>query len=508
MIMIGAEQTPSAGGLIGDLKTIQVRRDRTAIRRVSCSRPIALALADGIITKTTTLFDYGCGHGADLRFLRSRRIPAKGWDPHHHPDQKVTPSDIVNIGYVLNVIEDPAERDETLVRAYTLAKRALIIAVRVESPLDDADDYGDGVLTRRGTFQKIYTQTEFREYVESVLQRRIHIAGLGIAYVFKDEEAEARYVASRAFTRRLEYRTDLVAEFKKSKLAGSYVALATRLGRLPLPEEFPKYQKLIDSFGSPRRIERLTLRHIDQTSFEGSRSQRREDILTYLAMLRLENMKPPGISKLPVSIQSDIKAIWKTYSDALKEGEQFLFSIGKPEVVAGVCATCPVGKLLPSHLYVHRSAEDELPPLLRILLFAGKEIVGELPYDLVKFAKDGRAISFLHYQNFDEDPHPALLRSLKVYLPKSAYDIREYASSPNPPILHRKETFVLPDYPQFEKFRKLTEQEESLGLLSSPHIGYRRPWEDLLQSRGVRIENHNLYELAASKPGTNTCVEG
>jgi DNA phosphorothioation-associated putative methyltransferase len=265
------------------------------------------------------------------------------------------------------------------------------------------------------------------------------------------------------------------------------------LGRLPLPEEFPKYPKLIESFGSSNRIERLALGLIDQTAFQGSRDQRREDILTYLAMLRLENIKVPGISKLPTSIQGDIKAIWKTYTDALKEGEQFLFSIGKPEVVSNICATCRIGKQLPSHLYVHRSAEDELPPLLRVLLFAGKEIVGELPYDLVKFAKDGRAISFLHYRNFDEDPHPALVRSVKVYLPKASFDVREYASSPNPPILHRKETFVLSSYAFFEKFQKLTEQEEAAGLLSSPDIGYRRPWEALLQSRDARIENHQLY---------------
>ncbi len=471
-------------------------RGRTALNRSSCSRPVALGLVDGLIRHETSVLDYGCGRGADVRYLRSRRFKASGWDPYYRPEQKVTPADVVNLGYVLNVIENPVERNETLARALALARKVLIVAVRVENALDEADEYGDGVLTRRGTFQKIYTQGEFREYLESILHRRTHVASLGVVYVFMDEEAEARYVANRAFTRRLEYRTDLIAEFKKSKLAGSYVALANRLGRLPLPEEFPKYQKLIEGFGSPKQIERLTLRHIDQTSFEGSRSQRREDILTYLAMLKLDNIKPPGFSKLPVTIRSDIKSIWKNYAEALVEGEQFLFSIGKPEVVFNVCASCPVGKQLPSHLYVHRSAEDELPSLLRVLLFAGKEIVGELPYDLIKFTKDGRAISFLQYQNFDEDPHPALLRSIKVYLPKTTYGIREYLSSPNPPILHRKETFVLPNYPHYEIFRKLTELEESLDLLSSPDIGYRRPWEELLVSRGVRIQNHLVSSIA------------
>ena len=470
-----------------------IARSQTAIRRASYSRPIALALSDGIITKKSDLFDYGCGLGDDVRYLRGLGVQAHGWDPHYQPKQKHHPAQVVNLGYVLNVIENPSERAETLIRAFELAKEVLIVAVRVEWAFIGADQYNDGVLTRRGTFQKIYAQSEFRQYVETILQRQTHVADLGVVYVFKDSDAEARYIANRAFTRRFEYRTDLVSDFKKDLIATAYVALANRLGRFPLPEEFPEYQKLIVFFGPEKRLHRLALGLIDQQAFQGSRDQRRDDILTYIAMLRLGKIKPPGISKLPFSIQSDIKTIWNTYSEALKEGEDFLFSIGKPEVVANVCATCPVGKLLPSHLYIHRSAEDELPPLLRVLLFAGKEIVGELPYDLVKFAKDGRAVSFLLYKDFDEDPHPALLRSVKVFLPKATFDVREYFNSANPPILHRKETFVLSSYPHFEKFRMLTEQEDSAGLLSSPDIGYRRPWEDLLHSRGARIENHQLY---------------
>lgn len=453
---------------------------------------------DGIITKGTSVFDYGCGLGADIRYLRSRRIRADGWDPHHRSKQKIVTADVINLVYVLNVIENIRERDETLVRAFVLARRVLIVAVRTAATLDEAEQFADGVITRRGTFQKVYAQSEFREYLEAVLQRRIHIAALGVAYVFKDEEAEARYVANRAFTRRLEYRTDLIQEFKESKLANKYVALANQLGRLPLAEEFPKYRNLVESFGSPKRIERLALVFIDHTAFEGSRDQRREDIVTYLAMLKLKNIKPPGISRLPVSIQSDIKAIWRTYSDALKEGEQFLFGIGKAEVVAKTCRACPVGKLLPSHLYVHRSAEDELPPLLRVLLFAAKEIVGELPYDLVKFAKDGRAVSFLLYRDFDGDPHPSLLRSVKVFLPKAVFDVREYFNSPNPPILHRKETFVLPNYPYFGTFKRLSEQEEALGLLSASDIGYRQLWDNFLLARGLRIEGHNVVAVTAT----------
>ena len=481
-----------------DNAIVQTKRNKTAIRRVTCSRPLALALADGLITKQSSLFDYGCGHGSDVRYLRARRVLATGWDPHYQPKQRITPADVVNLGYVLNVIEDQSERDETLARAFALSKQVLIVAVRVENALDDADTYGDGVLTRLGTFQKIFSQGEFREYLQSILLRHAHVASLGVAYVFKDEEAEAQYLATRAFTRRLEYRTDLIEEFSKSRLARSYVSAANRLGRLPLPDEFPKYLKLVETFGSPKRIERLSLRHIDQEAFEGSKAQRREDILTYLAMLRLENIRPPGLHKLPPSVQGDVKAIWKNYSSTLAEGNQFLFSLGKPEVVDAACGNARIGKLLPRHLYVHRSAEDELPALLRVVIFAGTQIVGELPYDLVKIAKDGRAISFLLYKDFDSDPHPPLLRSVKVFLPKADFDTREYHNSVNPPILHRKETFVLPTYPHYQKFRCLTEQEESLDLLSTSDIGYRVPWEALLSSRGLVFKDHQVYSLVST----------
>ena len=105
------------------------------MQRHRCSRPVAIALGDGLITKETSVFDYGCGRGDDLRFLKSRRIKAAGYDPHYKPKAKRTESDVVNIGYVLNVIEDPRERLDTLRAAYKLARKVLIVSVRVDRSL-------------------------------------------------------------------------------------------------------------------------------------------------------------------------------------------------------------------------------------------------------------------------------------------------------------------------------------------------------------------------------------
>jgi len=64
---------------------VEVDRGRTAIKRHRCSRPVALALADGIITGETSFFDYGCGYGADVEYLKGRKISATGWDLRRSP---------------------------------------------------------------------------------------------------------------------------------------------------------------------------------------------------------------------------------------------------------------------------------------------------------------------------------------------------------------------------------------------------------------------------------------
>jgi DNA phosphorothioation-associated putative methyltransferase len=465
------------------------------MRRYRCSKPVSVALADGIINSATSVFDYGCGYGGDVRYLCSKKIRARGWDPHYHPDESVGSADVVNLGYVLNVIEDTRERPDTLRRAFELAKIALVVAVRVDRTLEEAVEFGDGRLTGAGTFQKLYSQEEFRAYVESVLGRHVYLAAPGIAYVFADDGAEARYLGTRAFTRRLEYRTDLIAEFSRDRLARRYVGLANRLGRLPAPDEFPQWQKLLIRFGSVHRVERLVLRQVDCESFQGSREQRREDVLTYIAMLRLQGLVPPPLHALPLGVRKDVVGIWRTYKAALSEGEWFLFSIGDTKAVRAACGSSKVGKLLPEDLYVHKSAEHELPALLRLLIFAGWLIVGEIAYDVVKIAIDGRALSFLRYPDFDVDAHPALTRSVRVYLPRAKFSVRDYRGVNDPPVLHRKETMVTRDYPYFDTFKRLTEEEESVGLLSGSNIGFRNGWNLLLRERGMFVSDHSLLRI-------------
>jgi len=83
---------------------------------------VRIALERELINSDTTVFDYGCGLGDDLLGLQAMGVEAFGWDPIHRPDGERLEADVVNLGYVTNVIDDATERSETLKDAWRFAK--------------------------------------------------------------------------------------------------------------------------------------------------------------------------------------------------------------------------------------------------------------------------------------------------------------------------------------------------------------------------------------------------
>jgi len=113
-------------------------------------------------------------------------IAATGWGPVFRPNEARTSADLANLGYVLNVIEDPQERARALADAWALVTQMLVVAARVNV---DGRGYGklafgDGIVTGIGTFKKCHTQTELKQYLESRLGVEAIPATLG---VYKDE---------------------------------------------------------------------------------------------------------------------------------------------------------------------------------------------------------------------------------------------------------------------------------------------------------------------------------
>jgi DNA phosphorothioation-associated putative methyltransferase len=112
--------------------SLAIPRHKTAIHRTDLSRPLKYALRDGLLGCGTSLFDYGCGHGHDLDLCRSRGIAA-GWDPVFRPDVPLRHADVVNLGFVLDVIEDTAARAAALRNAWRLAGRLLVVAAGIHA---------------------------------------------------------------------------------------------------------------------------------------------------------------------------------------------------------------------------------------------------------------------------------------------------------------------------------------------------------------------------------------
>lgn len=127
--------------------------------------------------------------------LRMDGYEAWGWDPEHFPDGKRHPADIVLLAFVLNVIDVLKDRDSALINAYLLANVALVIGVRNTIIAKSKEHYLDGYyINSKNTFQKPFSNQELARYVEKILSCNCHIAGPGIAYVFKNNDTEREYL--------------------------------------------------------------------------------------------------------------------------------------------------------------------------------------------------------------------------------------------------------------------------------------------------------------------------
>ena len=186
-----------------------------------------------------------------------------------------------------------------------------------------------------------------------------------------------------------------------------------------------------------------------------------------------------SIRELPLPVRRDVRGIFPSYRQACEEADVALLAVGDMQRVGRATQRSTVGKRTPSAIYVHESALDALPPLLRLYEGCARRYIGRIEEaNVIKLHTLEPMISYLSYPEFDSDPHPALAQSLVVHLQTFKLREREYGNSKNPPILHRKETFLTSDHPLHTKFSRLTRQEEEKGLFEdTARIGTREGWD-------------------------------
>ena len=467
--------------------------------RRSLSRPVALALEDGLISRNVSFFDYGCGRGGDIRRLHEMGIEVSGWDPAYFPDEERMPADVVNLGYVVNVIENVEERAVVLCAAWSLARQLLVVSARLdwEAQQVAGNFQGDGIVTCKQTFQTFYTQEELRNWIETVLHpKKVVAAAPGVFYVFKDSAAQQVFVASRVVRRQPRPTVHFSeAQFNANKeLLQPLMDFVAERGRFPVDGELTEGPDIKSAFGGVSRAFSVIRRLAGREDWDAIRQRRTEDTLVYLALAAFP--KRPRFGELPSDLRNDVRAFFGTYVRACRQADALLYSAGDLTAITEACEQANVGKLLHEALSVHHTALPQLPALLRVYEGCGRQLAGAVDgMTLVKLSRKRAKVSYLVYPDFDRIGHPLFAEAVIANLPRLALYHRGYRTSENPPILHRKELFVSDDYPLRARFARLTQQEERLGLfIHANRIGTRDGWADVLRNHGLNVRGHRIVE--------------
>ncbi len=404
-----------------DEEHVEVVRHRTAILRRDLSQPMQLMMRFGVVGPDRTVFDYGCGQGEDVAALASQGFLAFGWDPHHAPEGPRGPADVVNLGFVLNVIEDPRERIETLKAAWGFAKQSLCVAVMLQGKTSIAGHkpYRDGYVTTRGTFQKYFEQQELQSLVASVTGEKPLAFAPGIVAVFKDKDLEQEVLLrrhSRAFVagdlpRPPQRERIVVARPElRERIGPALEALrvrATLLGRLPDQEEAPAealacisenrvaWQRAVDLLEQDLNVDE---------AFAVAGRLRREDLLVHLALMQFPGA--PKYRHLPRSIQADLKSFFKGHSAALDESRRLLFAAGDRQGVradAEAAIAEGLGGLRGTHHFRFRSTVlSQLSPRLRVLVGSAEVLQGGVESsDFVEIDLDASRIVMITCDDVD-----------------------------------------------------------------------------------------------------------
>ena len=202
---------------------------------------------------------------------------------------------MVNLGYVVNVIERPEERVESLRDAWMHARNVLIIAARLRNESDERFlPYQDGYVTQLQTFQKFYDQQELRDWIADALGEMPVAAAPGVFYVFRSSTSREAFIASR-YRRRVAVprirRSERLYEENQVVLQ-ELMSFVMDRGRLPEFDEIRAGAELTSVFGTVRRAFQVVRRVTGAEQWEAITEERRNDLLVYLALGRFPRATP------------------------------------------------------------------------------------------------------------------------------------------------------------------------------------------------------------------------
>lgn len=490
----------------------KVDRHLTAITRYELSTPFKCLAKHGYLDGEQTIFDYGCGKGDDLRELEAHGLSAMGWDPNFRPDADIVEADIVNIGFVINVIEDIDERIEALQKAASLAKSMLVVSAMVagEATISRFRPYKDGILTSKNTFQKYYSQTELQGFIERTLEFDAIAVAPGVFYVFKDPIEQQNYLSARQrrhrewnhlSNRESRNKAAAVLYAKHKQLLEEFWSSCLDLGRLPALDEIESSVAIKSAFGSPKKALQVLEAVADTSDLILARNLRTEDLLVYFALGLFGKRK--AYTHMSETMKRDIKAFFGTYQNAIENAKDALFSVSNTQLINELCekaaSELPACQLNSNHsLIFHEKYLGQLAPELRIYVGCASQLVGELEeVDLIKIHITSGKVSFMVYEEFDSSPLPCLVERIKVRMRDQDVDFFDYVEPYKPPLLYRKSRLIDDTFPDYKKQASFDKKLTETGIIDCDRdYGPLRSDLDLqLREIGLQIRGYRLYKV-------------
>lgn len=367
---------------------LEVERHKTAIRRSALSKPVQSLVDLGLVRKEVPFFDFGCGFGDDVRILTENGYDASGWDPVYFSKQSKRSAEVVNLGYVLNVIDDPEERISVIQEAYNLSTGILCVAVLYDTSANrpKGTSWRDGILTNRNTFQKLFDQSELISLLEASTSEPAVAIAPGIALVFKDAKARIRFEISRSHRRYVPIAMGPSTEGRHGPILEQLVT--------EYPNDWQYYRRFLLENGRPPEIfeshfvERCKMRRIapntlfalaiediGQETFERARDRNRDDLLIFFATAHFG--KKPRLSDLPKKYQFDIKYHFGSMKRGFNSGLAILSESADIALRQERALECQVGTQKDNGLFVQPESVGDLDVYLRGYIALGTLFFGD-----------------------------------------------------------------------------------------------------------------------------------
>lgn len=328
--------------------------------------------------------------------------------------------------------------------------------VKGSEDYDFVRPFRDGVITKRGTFQKFFEQEEALGLIESSLEVEPVPTGLGIFVAFRDAKRQQDFLRNRRIRaidwEELTHRISRVlpsaaqqkarAVFNANRdLLQAFWTKMMELGRTPRREEFEYWDQLKSDVGSLKKAVSLLSSVFGSDAFTDARRRRRDDLLVFLASCHFQ--KKIRWSHFSDSLQTDIKSFFGDLKTALAEARDILFAAGDPDEIELACEDLKLGWQDEQALYFHRSLLPNLPVILRVYVDCACRLYGDpQEADILKLHKRSGKLTLLHYEDFDTSTYPRLLTRIKVALRNQFVQVFNHSVDADPQLLVWKQRFM------------------------------------------------------------------